>query len=358
MFGLTRKNSPLLGIDIGTTAIKLVELSRTATTPVPRFRVEHYAIEPLPSTAIVEKKIVEHEVVGDCIRRVLLKSGTKTKRAAVALAGAAVITKVISLPAALKDAEMESQIQLDADQYIPYPLEEVNLDFSVLGPSLNAPELVEVLLAASRRENVDDRISVLEIAGLTPLVVDVEAYAMEHACSMLLDTKKGDAKEAPILGVVDVGASTTTLHVFNAGRIMYTREQNFGGRQLKDEVQRRYGLTEEQAAQQIRTGEVADTYEVEVLTPFKEALAQQIGRALQFFYSGTTFNSVDQILLAGGAASIPRIDALVEERLRIPTTVANPFSQMSFAPRVNSQPLIREAPGMMVAVGLALRGFD
>jgi type IV pilus assembly protein PilM len=357
MFGLTRKNSPLLGIDISTTAIKLVELSRTAATPVPRFRVEHYAIEPLPSTAIVEKKIVDHEVVADGIQRALLKSGTKTKRAAVALAGAAVITKVITLPAALKEAEMESQIQLDADQYIPYPLEEVNLDFSVLGPSPNAPELVEVLLAASRRENVDDRISVLEIAGLTPLVVDVEAYAIEHACSMLLGAK-GEGKEAPILGVVDVGASTTTLHVFNEGRIMYTREQNFGGRQLREEVQRRYGLTDEQAAQKIRAGDVADTYEIEVLNPFKEALAQQIGRALQFFYSGTTFSSVDRILLAGGAASLPRIDVLVEERLRISTTVANPFGQMSFAPRVNSQSLLHEAPGMMVAVGLALRGFD
>lgn len=357
MFGLTRKNSPLLGIDISTTAIKLIELSRIATTPEPRFRVEHYAIEPLPSTAIVEKKIVEHEMVGDCIRHALAKSGTKTKRAAVALAGAAVITKFINLPAALKDAEMESQIQLDADQYIPYPLEEVNLDFSVIGPSPSDPALVEVLLAASRRENVDDRISVLEIAGLTPLVVDVEAYAIENACSMFLDAR-GDGKGTSILGVVDVGASTTTLHVFSGGQIVYTREQNFGGRQLREEVQRRYGLTDEQSAQKIRDGDVADTYESEVLNPFKEALAQQIGRALQFFYSGTTFSRVDRILLAGGSASIFGIDALVEERLRIPTTVANPFNQMSFAPRVKSQQLMREAPGMMVAVGLALRGFD
>ncbi|MTW22362.1 pilus assembly protein PilM [Allochromatium palmeri] len=357
MFGLTRKNSPLLGIDISTTAIKLIELSRTATTPAPRFRVEHYAIEPLPSTAIVEKKIVDPEVVGDCIQRALLRSGAKTKRAAVALAGAAVITKVINLPAVLKDAEMEAQIQIDADQYIPYPLEEVNLDFNVIGPSPNDPSLVEVLLVASRSENVDDRISVLESADLTPMVVDVEAYAMENACLMLMGAQ-GDEKGAPILGVVDVGSSTTTLHVLSAGRIIYTREQNFGGRQLKEEVQRRYGLTDEQAAQQIRDGNVADAYESEVLNPFKEALAQQIGRALQFFYSGTTFNSVDRILLSGGSASLPRVDALVEERLKIPTSVANPFSQMSFSPRINSQQLMREGPGMMVAVGLALRGFD
>jgi len=353
MFGLTRKNSPLLGIDISTTPIKLIELSRTATTPAPRFRVEHYAIEPLPSTAIVEKKIVEHEMVSEGIRRALTRSGTKTKRAAVALAGALVITKVINLPATLKDAEMEAQIQLDADQYIPYPLEEVNLDFNVIGPSPSDPALVEVLLAASRHENVDDRVNVLEMAGLTPQVVDVEAYAIKHACSRLLGLK-----EADILGIVDVGASTTTLHVFSAERIVYAREQNFGGRQLREEVQRRYGLTEEQATQKIRDGNVADTYEIDVLNPFKEALVQQIGRALQFFYSGTTFSHVDRILLVGGSAGIPGVDTLVEERLKIPTTVANPFSQMSFAPRVDSKSLMREAPGMMVAVGLALRGFD
>lgn len=357
MFGLTRKNSPLLGIDISTTAIKLVELSRTATTPEPRFRVEHYAIEPLPPTAIVEKRIVEHEAVVAGLRRALERSGSKVKRAAVALAGAAVITKVITLPAVLKDAEMENQIQLDADQYIPYPLEEVNLDFSVIGPSSSDPALVEVLLAASRRENVDDRVSVLEIADLIPTVVDVEAYAMEHACSMLLGRTKG-LQDAHVLGVVDVGYSTTTLHVFHEKRIIYTREQNFGGRQLRDEVQRRYGLTDEQAIQKIRDGQVAETYEAEVLGPFKEALAQQIGRALQFFYSGTTFTAIDRLLLTGGPAGLPRIDALVEERLKIPTMVANPFSQMSFAPRINSQQLMREAPGMMVAVGLALRGFD
>ncbi|MGQ9658619.1 MAG: pilus assembly protein PilM [Thermochromatium sp.] len=357
MFGLARKNSPLLGVDLGTTAIKLIELSQTAATPVPRFRVEHYAIEPLPGTAIVERKLIEHEAIINALRRALARSGTRAKRAAVALASVSVITKVITLSAKLKDAEIESQIKLDAEQYIPYPLEEVNLDFSVLGPAPNAPEMVEILLAASRRENVDDRVSILEGAGLIPAVVDVEAYALEHACSMLLGAQV-DAKEAPTVGMVDVGDSTTILHVFNAGRIIYTREQNFGGRQLREEVQRRYGLTVEQAMQKIRDGSLANGYETNVLRPFKEALAQQIGRALQFFYSGTSFNKIDRIILSGGPASLPHIEALVEERLRIPTIIANPFSQMTFAQRVDSKSLLREAPRMMVAIGLALRGFD
>ncbi|QIK36685.1 pilus assembly protein PilM [Caldichromatium japonicum] len=356
MFGLTRKNEPLLGIDISTTAIKLVELSRTATTPTPRYRVEHYAVESLPPGAISDKKIAQHEAVSEAIRRVVSRSRTKTKRAAVALPGAAVITKVIMLSAALSDAEMEEQIQYGADQHIPYPLEEVKLDFTVLGPAPGNTEMMEVLLVASRSENVDDRASVLEIAGLTPVVVDVESYAIQNACSLLPDVN--DPQTRPVVGVVDIGASATTLYVLHDDRIIYTREQNFGGRQLKEEVQRRYSLTDEQAMQKIREGTVADTYEGEVLTPFREALAQQIGRALQFFYSGTSFSSIDRLILAGGTASIPRIQTVVEERLKIPTAVANPFAQMAFASRIDSKLLLREAPEMMVAVGLALRGFD
>ena len=357
MFALSRKSTPLLGIDISSTAIKLIELSRTSGAAANLFRVEHFAVEPLPLNEVAEKKIADPEAVGQCIRKALIQSGARTRRAAVAVAGSAVITKVITMSGALSDADMENQIQLEADQYIPYPLEEVNLDFDVIGPSPNAPEMVDVLLAASRRENVDDRVAALEIAGLTPIVVDVEAYAMENACSLLLRSRLDEQGEQ-MVAAVDVGAATTTLYIFKKGQIIYTREQNFGGQQLREEVQRRYGLSREEAARKILDGDVADTYETDVLNPFKEALAQQIGRALQFFYSGTTFNRVDQILLAGGPAGIRKIDVLVEERLKLPTLVANPFSQMSLSPGIKSQELMREAPGMMVAVGLALRGFD
>ncbi len=357
MFGLGRKNKPLLGIDISSTAIKLIELSQSAGATAALFRVETFALEPLPSNAVVEKKIADADAVGQCIQRALTKAGTRTRRAAVAVSGSAVITKIISMSGALSDAEMENQIQLEADQYIPYPLEEVNIDFDVVGPSQTSPDLVDVLLAASRRENVDDRVNALEIAGLTAAVVDVEAYAMENACRLLLGAR-GDERGEQTVAVADVGASTTTLHVLHEGQVVYTREQNFGGLQLADEVQRRYGLPREQATQKILDGDVAENYDTEVLAPFKEALAQQIGRALQFFYSGTTFNRVDRIVLAGGAASIRKIDELVEERLGLPTMVANPFVHMSLSPRVRAQELMREAPAMMIAVGLALRGFD
>lgn len=357
MLGFGGKNKALLGIDISTTSIKLIELSQTAGAGSALFRVETFAIEPLPGNAVVEKKIADVQAVGQGIQRALSKAGTKTKRAAVAVSGSSVITKVINLSGALSDAEMENQIQLEADQYIPYPLEEVNIDFDVIGPSQSSPEMVEVLLAASRRENVDDRVSALELAGLTPAVVDVEAYAMENACTLILEGRGEDQGEQTV-AVADIGATTTTLHVLHEGQIVYTREQNFGGQQLVDEVQRRYGLPRDQAIQRILDGDVADNYDNEVLGPFKEALAQQIGRALQFFYSGTTFNRVDQVILAGGAASIRRIDEIVEERLGLRSFVANPFGRMTLSPRVKAQELMREAPAMIIAVGLALRAFD
>jgi type IV pilus assembly protein PilM len=357
MFGFGGKTKALLGLDISSTAIKLIELSQGTGTTSTLFRVESFAIEPLPTNAVVEKKIADAGVVGQCIQKAVAKAGTKTKRAAVAVSGSAVITKIIAMPGALSDADMENRIQLEADQYIPYPLEEVNIDFAVLGPSQSSADMVDVLLAASRRENVDERVNALEIAGLAAAIVDVEAYAMESACSLLIGESGAEHAEQTV-AVADIGAATTTLHVLHDGQIVYTREQNFGGQQLTEEVQRRYGLPRDQAVQRILDGDVAENYEADVLEPFKEALAQQIGRALQFFYSGTTFNRVDQVILAGGSAGIRKMDEMVKERLALPTRVANPFSHMSLSPRVKAQELMREAPGLMVAVGLALRGFD
>jgi type IV pilus assembly protein PilM len=358
MFSFTRKRPALLGIDISSTAIKLIELAQAngGSSSSSLFRLENYAVEPLPPNAVVEKKLADVQAVGETIQKAVTRSGTKAKHAAVAVSGSAVITKIISMSSSLSDAEMETQIQLEADQYIPYPLEEVNIDFDVLGPSASGGELVDVLLAASRRENVDDRVAALEIAGLTPEVVDVEAYAMEKACALLLRSH-GENPEHNV-AIADIGATTTTLHVLHAGQTVYTREQNFGGQQLIEDVQRRYGVPRAQALQQVIEGGLPENYETEVLSPFKEALVQQIGRALQFFYSASTYNRVDQLVLAGGSAAIRGIDELVEERLSISTSVAHPFSHMSLSPKIQAQSLNRDAPAMMIAVGLALRGFD
>lgn len=347
-----KRTAPVLGIDISSSSVKLLELSRSGD----QYRVESYAVASLPPNAVVEKNIAEVEAVADVLRTVHSRSRTKLKTVAVAVAGSAVITKVIEMPAGLSDEAMETQINLEADQYIPYPLDEVALDFEVQGPVANNPDQVEVLLAACRRENVDSRVDALELADLTAKVVDVEAYAVERAFKLVQSQFDYDASQ--VVAIVDVGATMTTLSVLVNGSTVYTREQLFGGRQLTEEIQRRYGLTVEEAGLAKKQGGLPDDYEHEVLEPFKDAVVQQITRSLQFFFSSSHFNDVDHILLAGGVASMPGLAELVQERLGTATTVANPLARMSVASRVDVAALTNDAPSLMIACGLAMRSFD
>jgi len=348
-----RSQVPMLGIDISSTSVKLLELSRSGG----RYRVESYAVEPLPPNSVMEKNITDAQLVGEAIARAVKKSGTRTKLGACAVAGSAVITKVISMPANLSDEELEGQIQIEADQYIPYALDEISLDFSILGPSPSDPGRIDVLLAASRSDNVDVRVAALEVAGIEAKIVDVEAFALENAVA-LLAAQGGPVGDAHVLAVMDVGATASTLSVLEDSKIIYTREQLFGGRQLTDEIQRRYGLSYEEAGLAKRQGGLPDNYEPEVLRPFMESMAQEVNRALQFFYSSSQVGTVDHVVLAGGCASIGGIDTLVQSKVDTPTTIANPFANMTAAPRVRAEALANDAPALMIACGLALRSFD
>ncbi len=349
---LSKKNTSLLGLDISSTSVKLLELSLQGE----RYRVESYGVEPLPQNAVVEKNIADVEGVGEAIIRLIAKAKPKTKNVAVAVSGSAVITKTIEMDADLSDDERESQIRLEADQYIPYPLEEISLDFEVIGPSTTNPERVSVLLAASRTENIELRTDALVIANLTAKIVDVEAYAMERAFDLLVDSLP--CGRDGTVAIIDIGASMTTLSVVNDGKIIYTREQMFGGKQLTEEIQRRYGLSFEEAGRLKKEGGLPDDYEVEVLRPFKDAVVQQVTRSLQFFFSSSQYNDVDHILLAGGTASISGLADVVQEKLGTAVSVANPFVHMSFAPQINAAAISNDAPSLMIACGLALRSFD
>jgi len=349
---LGNAKTPLVGVDISSTAVKLLQLSETGG----RYRVEHYAVEPLPPNAVVEKNIVEVEAVGEAIKRAVARSGTKLKHGAAAVSGSAVITKIIPMQGDLEEDELEDQVQVEASNYIPYPIDEVSLDFEVLGPVPNNPEMIQILLAASRTENVEVRQMALELGGLTAKVVDVEAFAMENAFKLVSDQLS--VPRDAIVALVDVGATMTTLNVLRNQRSIYTREQIFGGKQLTDEVMRRYGLSYDEAGQAKRQGGLPESYEIEVLEPFKEAMVQQVSRLLQFFYAGSDFNRVDQIVLAGGCASINGIAQLVEEQIGVPTVMANPLANMSLGPRVQAHALAQDAPALMIACGLALRSFD
>lgn len=354
MLGLfTKKANTLLGIDISSTSVKLLELSRSGS----RYRVESYAVEPLPANAVVEKNISELEGVGQALTRLLAKAKTGVKSAAVAVSGSAVITKSIEMDGGLSDDELENQLKIEADQYIPYPLEEVAIDFEVQRESVRAPGRVEVVLAACRKENVEIREAALALAGLTAKVVDVEAYALERSYQLLAPQLGSGGGELTV-ALVDIGATMTTLSVLHNGRTIYTREQLFGGRQLTEEIQRRYGLSMEEAGLAKKQGGLPDDYDSEVLQPFKDAVVQQVSRSLQFFFAAGQFHDVDYILLAGGTASITGLDRLIQQRIGTQTLVANPFADMALSSKVNAGALASDAPSLMIACGLALRSFD
>jgi type IV pilus assembly protein PilM len=349
---LDKKAKPVIGLDISSTSVKLLELSRSGD----RYRVESYSVKPLPPNAVVEKNIADSVAVAEVIRSMIKQSKTKLKHAAVAVAGSAVITKVIDMPAELNEDAMESQIAAEADQYIPFPLEEVALDFEIQGVSPRNPEQVEVLLAACRRENVEVREQVLAESGLVAEKVDIEAYCMERAFELIAEQLED--QEGQVVAIIDIGATMTTLSVLVDGKTIYTREQLFGGRQLTEEIQRRYGLSREEAGLAKKQGGLPDDYDMEVLAPFKDAVVQQVTRSLQFFFSASQYNDVDYIILAGGVASLEGLVNVIEEKLGTQTVVANPFARMSVSSRVNAASLATDAPALMIVTGLAMRSFD
>jgi type IV pilus assembly protein PilM len=342
----------VLGLDISSTTVKLLELSRSGE----RYRVESYGVASLPVDAVIEKNVNDVAGVAKAITQVVNQSKTKVKFVSAAVAGSSVITKLVDMPEGLNDDAMEAQLAVEADQYIPYPLEEVAIDFEVQGPSLDTENYDSVLIAACRRETIEARVEAIEEAGLEAKIIDVEAYAMERAFTLI--EHQLDLEPDNTVAVVDIGATMTTLSVLHQGQTIYTREQLFGGKQLTDEIMRRYGLPLEEAGLAKKQGGLPDDYEPEVLEPFKDAVVQQVARSLQFFFSSSQYNDVDYIILAGGVASMQGLDTLVQDKLGTPATVANPFAEMSISSKVDAVALAGDAPAMMIACGLAMRSFD
>ncbi|HZS69584.1 MAG TPA: pilus assembly protein PilM [Burkholderiales bacterium] len=350
----TPKAPPLFGLDISSSSVKMLEIVDAGKGV---YRVERYAIEPLARDAVVDGNINNLEAVTDAVRRAHKRLGTRTKHVAMAVPTGAVITKKIVVPASLREAELEIQVESEANQYIPFALEEVNLDFQVVGPSAATPEEQEVMIAATRKEKVEDRVAVAESAGLKALVMDVESFAQQTALSLVVEALPNGGKDQNI-AVVDVGANVMNVTVLRNEQSVYAREQAFGGNQLTQEIVTRYGMSPEEAENAKRSGGLPDDFEAEVLRPFMENLATEIQRALQFFFTSTQYHSVEHILLAGGSAVIPGLDEVVNTRAQVPTSVANPFAQMQTSPRVQLKRLMVDAPSLIVACGLAMRRFD
>jgi type IV pilus assembly protein PilM len=343
----------MLGLDISSSSVKLVELGQDKAG---NLVLERCAIEPLERGWIIDGSIEKFDEVADAVRRLVKKSGTKTRNVAMALPPSAVITKKIMLPGGLSDQELELQVETEANQYIPFPLDEVSLDFCVVGPSATSAGDIEVLIAASRREKVQDIQGLAEAAGLKPVIVDVESYASRLATGRLIENLPNKGVGS-IVALFEVGALTTSMQVIRNDEVLYDRDQAFGGAQLTQMIVRQYGFSQEEAESKKRSGELPEDYEQSVLRPFVDSMVQEIGRALQFFFTSTPHNKVDYVMLAGGSSALPGLTAAVTQHTTFPCSLVNPFDGMEMGNDVRLKKMTREAPSYLTSCGLALRRF-
>jgi type IV pilus assembly protein PilM len=352
VWSFAKKNRPLLGLDITTSSIKLIELTMSGG----QYRVESYAAEPTPHSSINEKAIVDADAVGEAIRRAVKRSGAKSRLAAIAISGDAAITKVIQMPANLRENDLESQVEMQADQYIPFPMEEVSYDFQVVGPSEKDATMMDVLLVATRTENVEQRRAAVQAAGLTAKIVDVEAFALENACALMRHQMPDGGMDRTI-AVVDFGASATTFSVLRDMKVIYTRDFAFGGQLLTEEIMRTYGLTMEEAGRAKKEGGLPSNYQPEVLDPFIDDMTQQVSRSLQFYLaSGSGRTQPDQMLICGGCANIPGVADVISSRVGVAALKGDPLGNMKIASKAQS--VVNDATALLTACGLALRSFD
>jgi len=352
---LWARTPPLIGVDVSSSSVKMVELS--VDPKQGGYTLERYAIELLPKDAITDGNVNNLDAVAETMQRAWKRMGTRIKNVSLALPAAAVITKKILLPTGMSEEDLEFQVESEANQYIPFALEEVNLDFQVIGPAPENEEELEVLLAASRKANVEDRTAAAQLAGLKTLVMDVEPYAAEMAFEQISAQLPDGAKDKCV-ALIDIGAGVMNVNVLRNGQSVYTRDQQVGGEQLTQQIQSAFGLNAEEAEAAKRSGGLPDNYEHDVLSPFIESVVAEVSRALQFFFTSTQYHEVDYIILAGGCAALAGMDDAVATKTQVSTMMANPFALMTLSSRIKPRQLQVDAPSLIIACGLAMRRFD
>lgn len=345
------KQSSLLGLDLGSSMVRVMELSKYGE----QYRVERYAQEAIPDNAVDGKSIKDPGLVIDAIKKVLKR--VKCKKVAVAVPDSSVISKVIQLEEGLSDDEAEELVLLEADKYIPFPIDEVSIDYEFLGPSGRGGNLQDVLVVASRTENVNTKVNLLTECGLDVQVVDVESYAIERACS-LIKSDLIDGGENKTIAIFDIGELYTQLIVLHDLKVIFSREEVFGGQQLTNDIMKYYDIPLEEAKQAKSSGSLPDDYEEEVLEPFREMVSIQIRRALQFFYSTSQYSEVDQILLTGGTSLINKLEEKIEEVIGTPTARISPLSKLDLSRHVDREDIEQSASTLMIVCGLAMRKFE
>lgn len=354
-FGLlTRKTKPLIGVDISSSAVKMLELGMSSDGSR---RVERYSIARLPREAVVDGSIAKPDLVEQAMREAWQLLDTRTKTIAMALPASAVTAKKLIIPQDATENDIETQALSEAHQIVPFPLDEITLDFQVLGPSPRNQSENDVLVVITRKDRVEERVAVAESAGLNTVVMDVDTYASLRSYEQLSFQLPNGGKEQTV-AIVDIGHTTTHVNILHDNETVYQREHPFGGQILTQEISRRFGLPWEEAEDAKCKGLLPDSFEAEVLRPFLDSAAQEISRAMQLFFASSTQQQIDHILLAGGCSLVPGLDEAIFAKTQTSTIIANPFAKMAVSGSVKPKQLAVDAPALFVACGLALRRFD
>jgi type IV pilus assembly protein PilM len=351
---LFSKQTPIMvGIDMGAHSVKAVLLSRHNDV----YKVDAIVVESMLKSVMADREIRDIKAMANVLSKIRKKIPRSVKFAATAVSGSTVISKIILMDVSLTDAELESQIEVEADTLIPYPLTEVSLDFEKLDVNEADPSKVNVLLSAARTESIEARVAALEQSGFTAKVVDIESYALSRAAQLCLKQLPDDAYEK-VVAMIDIGATMTLLSIVQNGKTLYTRDQIFGGDQYTRSILSYYNKSYEEAEQAKINGDLPSDYTFEVLAPFQTLLLQQVRRGIQMYLTSSGKDRVDYLVLSGGTALITGMAQLISEELGIHTVLANPFNAMEVATAVSPAQLHCHASQLMVACGLALRSFS
>jgi type IV pilus assembly protein PilM len=360
----SRKKDTVIGVDISATAIKLIELSKKKSG----YALKAFANIPLPRDAIVENTVIDSIAVSQALLDAVEASDSKTKHVAIAVSGNAVIIKVIQVPTTT-ELDLEAQIAFEADQHVPFDIEDVYLDFQILGSTEEDPEMMDVVLVACKREIVDDYQLVLSEAGLETICVDCAVFAIENAAEELgflsSDSTELDAVEAldgevdsnGTKALINIGANIINVNILKEGQMAFVRDQFYGGQNLTESIQKAHAVSFN-AAEEMKKSNFSEI-DANVIEEFYSNLSSEIGRSLDFYGANNAEYPVQTILLSGGCALIPGIDVELYQRLGIETKVINPFENIDISDqKFDVEALQKIAPMMLVPVGLAMRGFD
>ena len=349
---LFKRNKPLVGLDIGSSSLKAVELTKSKKG----YQLIGLAYEPLAPDSVVDGAIMDAPAVSETIKQTFAAAKFKPKGVATGVSGHSVIVKRVVVPAATPD-EVESSIQVDAEQYIPFDIAEVNLDYQLVGPGTTSAEEagMEVVLVAAKKDKIQNHTNVISLAGRTPEIVDIDAFAIQNT----FEANYTVDPNAPV-ALLNIGASLMNININKGGMPLFIRDVSVGGNQYTDILQKELQLNF-QEAEDLKLGKAGGS-EAEMVQPLLESITEmlimEVQKTFDFFRETYPSETISQVLISGGTSRMLGLAEHIQATFGYPTEILDPFKAITIGPKVDAEKVTSLGPALAVAVGLALRGFD